>query len=187
MNELENLRAGIGAFLAQHHVAANIKWAFETHPILCLAGILTFSACVASMPNAPRPEPKYEPLPTPQPVEPAAVVYGARRQLIQGQRAWMVEAARAQITAQLDGDTLKANGNAFADWFETRIIIPATATSDDVISFNDWAADYYAHCDDNSIVRLSDGDLYAHMDTYAKAYNCTLDQQGNYHGGHLKR
>ena len=129
----------------------------------------------------------YQPLPKLPPVEPAPGVYGAARQLIQGQRAWLAETARAQITAQLDGDTMKANSTAFADWFEKHIVMPAKAMASDVIPFNDWVADYYAYCDANGVARLSDSDLYSHMDTYAKAYNCTLDQQGNYHGGHLKR
>jgi hypothetical protein len=151
--------------------------------------LAVMAACLKSPPDTPKaPEPKPDPLYVgkPKALKPANRAYGARRSLIQGQRAWLADEARAQLTAQLDGDTMKATGNAFADWFETRIIIPANATAADVISFNDWVTDYNAYCDSRSISRLQDGDLHAHMDAYAKGYHCTLDSQGNYHGGHLK-
>ena len=136
-----------------------------------------------------KPEAKPEPLYVgkPKALKPADRVYGACRFLIQGQRAWLADEARAQVAAQLDGDALRAAGNVFADWFETRVVIPANATASDVIPFNDWAADYVNYCDEHSISRMSDVVLHAHMDTYAKAYNCSLDAQGNYHGGHLKQ
>jgi hypothetical protein len=206
MNDLEALHKDFDAFLVRHHVAEGLHWFATEHPVLSLAMTVSFLTVAIAMmtdmdrdrnapasPSTPLPPRrlwftwrKPEPLPAPQPIEPADIVYGAQRQLIQRQRAWMHDVARAQVTAQLDGDTLKATGHAFADWFEKKITIPANATANDVIPFNAWVADYHAYCDAHASTRLNDGDLHEHMVSYSRSYDCTLDQQGNFHGGYLK-
>jgi hypothetical protein len=156
-----------------------------------MLGVLTL-ACVMSSDldrdlNAPKVKKTLDPLPKPQPIEPAAIVYGAQRQLIQRQRAWMAEVARAQITEQLDGNTMKATALGFADWFATSVATPDDPSEDDVIPHSAWVADYHAYCDEHNAARFNDGDLYAHMLSYAHSYHCTLDQQGNFHGGYINR
>ena len=192
MNDLDTLHKDFHAFLVEHHVPETLQWAAHEHPVFCIVGVLGFLTLVCALDidrdlSTPKVRKPLDPLPKPQPVEPANIVYGAQRQLIQRQRAWMAEAARSQVAAQLDDHTVKATALGFADWFEKSIVIPANTSEDDVIPHNAWVADYHAYCDEHNAARFNDGDLHAHMLSYAHSYHCTLDQQGNYHGGHLKR
>jgi hypothetical protein len=153
------------------------------HPVLStVAGLTVGSAAILAVTQ---PEPrktrrvrrertyvgKIEPL-KPQ----AARVYGSQRRLVGRQRAW-IEAEAAARQAPVEG-ALTPAGNAFADWFDARIVIPTTPTLADVIAQTDWETDYTEYCDNNGLPRMFGDALFAHMDAYTKHYNCTLGKHG---------
>jgi hypothetical protein len=124
------------------------------------------------------------PVGKPKPLTPAAArVYGSRRRLAEQQRAW-IEAEAAQ-QAQAAAPVSKEAGQAFASWFEARIVIPATPTLADVIAHDDWETDYTQYCDERGLPRLFGDDLFDYMDSYTRHYNCTLGSKGEVNGAHL--
>jgi hypothetical protein len=161
-----------------------------THPVAAVAAgvvVLGGAIAVAAQPQ-PRKTRRFRieriPVAKPKPMEPAARVYGSRRRLAERQQAWIEAEAAAQQAPS--ASVSKAAGEAFADWFDERVIIPTTLTLSDVIAHADWETDYTEYCDSHGLPRLFGDDLFAHMDAYTRHYNCTLGSTGEVNGAHLK-
>lgn len=161
------------------------------HPLIStVAGLTVGSAAILAVAQPqPRKTRRFRveriPVGKPKPLTPAtARVYGSRRRLVEQQRAW-IEAEQAQV--QPVAPVSKEAGEAFADWFDERVIIPTTPTLADVIAHDDWETDYTEYCDSHGLPRLFGDDLFAYMDAYTRHYNCTLGSTGEVNGAHLKK
>jgi hypothetical protein len=120
-----------------------------------------------------------------KPIKPVATrPCGPARNLIERQRAW-IEAESTQQQAPSAGVSKEA-GEAFADWFNERIVIPTTPTLTDVIPQDNWESDYTQYCDKRGVERLFGEDLFDHMDSYTRHYNCILGSKGEINGAYLK-
>ena len=120
------------------------------------------------------------------PIKPGATrPCGPARNLIERQQAWIEADAQAQQAP--NAGVSKASTEAFADWFNARIVIPNTTTLSDVILQADWETNYTEYCDSQGLPRLFGEDLLDHMDSYTRHYNCTLGSKGEVNGAHLKK
>jgi hypothetical protein len=161
------------------------------HPVAAVAaGVAVVGGAVATLSQPqPRKTRRFRleriPVAKPQPLKPAARVYGPARRLAERQQAW-IEAEAAAQQAPVEG-VLTPVGAAFADWFDERVVVPNTPTLADVISHDDWETNYTEYCDSHGLLRLFGDDLFAHMDAYTRHYNCTLGSKGEVNGAHLKK
>jgi hypothetical protein len=162
------------------------------HPVAAVAaGVVVLGGAIASCAQPQQPKRqrlRFERTPVGRvaPIKPVATrPCGSARRLIERQQAWIEADAQAQLAP--NAGVSKASGEAFADWFDARIVIPTTSTLADVIAHDDWETDYTEYCDSHGLPRLFGDDLFAHMDAYTRHYNCTLGSMGEVNGAHLKK